>query len=126
MTITAARVTRIDGPHLKAFVSLTLEDCFVIHEFRVVEVDGALDVVMPLIGGPDGQPYECVLPADPDVRALIRDVVLHIYLSGEGAESIPIHAPLAPKPPVLSASAARILPMPTRTPDAIDWPRISA
>jgi DNA-binding cell septation regulator SpoVG len=126
MTITEARVTRIDGPHLKALISLVIDDLFAIHEFRVVEVDGALDVVMPLIWGRGGRPYECVLPANPGLRELIRDVILHIYLNGEGAEAIPIHAPLVPKPPVLSATAARILPVPTRTADAVDWPRISA
>lgn len=104
MNITAARVTRVDDPHLKAVVSLTLDGCFVIQGFRIVEHNDALLVEMPTTTDPRGQPFEYVLPADPDTRSVIEDIVIRLYREGEDTDFAGGPAPLFPTPPALHAN----------------------
>lgn len=115
MKITSSRVTRVDSPFLKAFVSLTLDECFLIRGFRIVEVNGQPFVQMPTTANSRSHPFEFVMPASPEARDRIESAILQIYFEAEEAESAAAPVPLTPKPPALSAAKACSLPLPKRS-----------
>jgi stage V sporulation protein G len=115
MKITSSKVTRVDSPFLKAFVSLTLDECFLIRGFRVVEVSGRPSVQMPITSGSHSHPFEYVIPASPEMRERIESAILKIYFEAEEAESATALVPLTPKLPTLSAAKALPLPLQTCT-----------
>lgn len=115
MKITSSRVRSVDSPFLKAFVSLTLDECFLIRGFRIVEVNGQHFVQMPTTAGSHSHPFEYVMPASPEMRERIESAILRIYFEAEEAESATALVPLTPKLPTLSAAKACPLPLPRRS-----------
>lgn len=68
-----------EGSKVKALASITVDNCFVVHDLKVVEGNGGLFVAMPSRKGPDGVFRDVAHPIDPETRQLISDLVMQKY-----------------------------------------------
>jgi len=80
MNVTDVRVRKInvDGK-MKAIVSVTIDDAFVIHDVKVVEGQNGLFVAMPSRKTPEGEFRDIAHPITTDAREIIQSAVLQAY-----------------------------------------------
>jgi len=64
---------------MKAIVSVTLDDAFVVHDVKIVEGQNGLFVAMPSRRMPDGEFRDIAHPINSSARELIQDAVLSAY-----------------------------------------------
>lgn len=80
MNITDVRIRKINAEgKMKAIVSVTLDDAFVIHDVKVVEGQNGLFVAMPSRKTPDGEYRDIAHPITPSAREVISVAVLAAY-----------------------------------------------
>ena len=79
MKVTDVRLRKIqtDG-RMKALVSITLDEAFVIHDLRVIEGNSGLFVAMPS-KRTDGEFRDIAHPINSDMRQEIQDAVMKVY-----------------------------------------------
>jgi stage V sporulation protein G len=84
MTITDVRLIKVDGQNrLKAIAAITIDDCFVVHELRVIEGDTGLFVAMPSRKRASGEYKDIAHPINQETREIIENKVLEVYNSTE-------------------------------------------
>ncbi len=81
MKISDVRVRLIQNEEskLKAVASITIDDCFVVHEIRVLEGQQGYFVRMPHRKTPDGQYKDVAHPINTETRELVNKVVLEAF-----------------------------------------------
>ena len=80
MQITDVRVRRIDKEgKMKAVVSITLDNEFVIHDIKVIEGEKGLFIAMPSRMAADGEYRDVAHPINSKTRELISDTVIGKY-----------------------------------------------
>lgn len=80
MQITDVRVRKVtkDGK-MKAVVSITLDDEFVVHDIKVIEGEKGLFIAMPSRKASDGEYRDIAHPINSDTREQIQQVILQKY-----------------------------------------------
>ncbi|HBX23944.1 MAG TPA: septation protein SpoVG [Desulfotomaculum sp.] len=80
MNVTDVRVRKVlaEGK-MKAIVSVTLDDMFVIHDVKVVEGQNGLFVAMPSRKTPSGEFRDIAHPINSSAREIIQSAVLDAY-----------------------------------------------
>ena len=80
MQITDVRVRRIekDGK-MKAIVSITLDNEFVIHDIKVIEGEKGLFIAMPSRKAADGEYRDIAHPINSQTRENIQQLILDKY-----------------------------------------------
>lgn len=80
MNVTDVRVRKIknDGK-MKAVVSVTLDDMFVIHDIKIIEGQSGLFVAMPSRKVGDSDYRDIAHPINSDARSLLQDVIFDAY-----------------------------------------------
>ena len=92
--ITEVRVSLRNDDKLKAFVSITLNDSFVIRGLKIIHGNSGLFVAMPSRKRPDGQHQDLAHPINDSTRKYLTEIVMAEYekeLSRPGVQ----HAPLS-------------------------------
>ncbi|MEO6463159.1 MAG: SpoVG family protein [Candidatus Eisenbacteria bacterium] len=90
LRITEVRVSLRDDAKLKAFASITLEDCFVIRGLKVIEGNNdRMFVAMPSRKRPDGKHQDLAHPIKKEMRQMIEDVVIGEYQKEKARGSRP-------------------------------------
>jgi len=80
MNITDIRIRKINHEgKMKAVVSITFDDSFVVHDVKVVEGTNGLFVAMPSKKTPDGEYRDIAHPISTDAREVIQSAVLKAY-----------------------------------------------
>lgn len=80
MQITDVRVRRIDKEgKMKAVVSITLDNEFVIHDIKVIEGEKGLFIAMPSRRASDGEYRDVAHPINSGTRDMIQSVILAKY-----------------------------------------------
>lgn len=80
MNITDVRVRKITKEgKMKAVVSITLEDVFVVHDIKVIEGDKGLFIAMPSKKAADGEYRDIAHPINSETREMIQSIVLSAY-----------------------------------------------
>jgi len=80
MEITDVRVRKIDKEgKMKAVVSITIDNEFVIHDIKVIEGEKGLFIAMPSRKSSDGEYRDIAHPINSDTRRKIQDLVLARY-----------------------------------------------
>lgn len=80
MNITDVRVRKMTKEgKMKAVVSITLDDEFVIHDIKVVEGEKGLFIAMPSRKAADGEYRDIAHPINTGTRSLIQETVLAAY-----------------------------------------------
>jgi stage V sporulation protein G len=87
MTITDVRVRKIakDGK-MKAIVSVTLDDEFVVHDIKVIEGEKGLFIAMPSRKTADGEYRDIAHPINSETRQQMQEVILREYENAIPAE----------------------------------------
>ena len=80
MQITDVRVRRVakEGK-LKAVVSITIDDEFVVHDIKIIDGQNGLFIAMPSKKMSDGDFRDVAHPIRSEVRAQIRDTLFEAY-----------------------------------------------
>ena len=73
------RLTKKDDVKLKAIASITIDDCFVIHEIRVIEGEKGLFVAMPSRKTPEGEFKDTAHPIKTETIVMVDNKVLEAY-----------------------------------------------
>lgn len=80
MKITNVRIKLVSTEgRLKAVGSITLNDCFVVHDVRVLEGEKGMFVAMPSKKMPNGMFRDIAHPINTDTRNMIDAEVLKAY-----------------------------------------------
>ena len=80
MRVTDVRIRKITNEgRMKAIVSITIDDQFVVHDVRVIEGNNGLFVAMPSKRTPDGEFKDIAHPINTETRELIQVAVLSAY-----------------------------------------------
>ncbi len=80
MEITEIRLRLVKDPgKLKAAASITIDGCFVVHDLRVVENEGALFVAMPNKRINNGEFRDIAHPINNETREFIAKLVIAKY-----------------------------------------------
>ena len=90
MQITDVRVRKVakEGK-LKAVVSITMDEGFVVHDIKVIEGEKGLFIAMPSKKALDGEYRDIAHPINSDTRNRIQSIILERYeqaLAEEDAE----------------------------------------
>lgn len=73
------RLMQNDDTKLKAVASITIDDCFVVHDIKVLEGNQGYFVSMPSRKTPDGQYKDVAHPINTDTREQLNKVVLEAF-----------------------------------------------
>ena len=68
-----------ENSKVKAIASMTIEDCFVVHDIKVLENDKGLFVAMPSKKTPDGGFKDVVHPLNTETREMISSIILAAF-----------------------------------------------
>ncbi len=79
MQITEVRLTLRSEDRLKAFVSITFDDAFVVRGLKVIEGNTGLFVAMPSRRRKDGEFRDIAHPINNETRDMIEKAVLDEY-----------------------------------------------
>ena len=80
MKITDVRVRKMtkDGK-MKAIVSITIDDEFVVHDIKVIDGERGLFIAMPSRKASDGEYKDIAHPINTETRTSIQDLILEAY-----------------------------------------------
>ena len=73
------RIVKNETSKIKAVVSFTIDDCFVIHEVKIIEGNEGYFIAMPNRKTPDGQFKDIVHPANTETRNEISNIILKAF-----------------------------------------------
>ena len=80
MQITDVRVRKVTKEgKMKAIVSITLDDEFVIHDIKVIDGDKGLFIAMPSKKSLDGEYRDIAHPINSETRERIQSLILSKY-----------------------------------------------
>ena len=84
MQITDVRVRKVDNlGKMKAVVSITIDNEFVVHDIKVIDGDKGLFIAMPSKKSADGEYRDIAHPISSDTRAMIQKQVIEAYQAAE-------------------------------------------
>jgi stage V sporulation protein G len=79
MNITDVRVFPVDEDKLKAYVTITLDHCFVIRDLKVIHGASGLFIAMPAKKRKDGTYKDIAHPLNADTRTEMERIILSEY-----------------------------------------------
>ena len=80
MNITDVRVRKVTKEgKMKAVVSITLDDEFVVHDIKVIDGEKGLFIAMPSKKSADGEYRDIAHPINSDTRDKIQQIILEKY-----------------------------------------------
>jgi len=79
MNITEIRISLHDHNKLKAFASVTLDDCFVIRGLKVIKGAKGMFIAMPSRKRPDGTYQDIAHPINSETRTWMENKILEAY-----------------------------------------------
>jgi len=83
MEITDIRIRRVSSEgKLKAYVTVTFDDCFVVHNVKIIEGKSGIFIAMPSRKTRAGEYKDVAHPIHPEFRAELQKKILDVYDSG--------------------------------------------
>ena len=79
MKITDVRVRIVDREKLKASASITIDECFVVHDIKVIQGNEGLFISMPSRKTADGEFKDIAHPINSDTRAMLEKTIIDAY-----------------------------------------------
>ena len=88
MKITDVRVRLVkkEDSKLKGVASVTFDECFVVHDIKIIEGNEGYFIAMPSRKTPEGEFKDIAHPLNSETRAMIIDAVMEAFktqLAGE-------------------------------------------
>ena len=94
MQITEIKVHLMDEERLKAFVSVTFDNCFAVRNMKVIEGQNGLMLCMPSRKAADESHKDLAHPITQDFRRYLEENVLHAYRAELKKQGRPVAANL--------------------------------
>ncbi|MDE6284341.1 MAG: septation regulator SpoVG [Bacilli bacterium] len=81
MEITNVKVFKTNGEDtkMKGYATVTLDDCFVIRNLRIIQGEERLFVAMPSRKKADGEYEDIVHPTNAETRKMFEDKIIEEY-----------------------------------------------
>ena len=79
LKITDVRIRIKDEEKLKGIASITFDECFVVHDIKVIAGKDGLFISMPNKKKPDGDHKDIAHPIKTETREMIKEAVLTAY-----------------------------------------------
>ena len=87
MQITDVRIRKVEKEgKMKAVVSITIDEEFVVHDINVIDGEKGLFIAMPSRKAADGEYRDIAHPINSDTRNKIQQIILEKYESEIAAE----------------------------------------
>ena len=102
MEITEVKVFPVEEDKLKAYVTIVLDNCFVVRDLKVISGNAGLFVAMPSKRRKDGSFKDVAHPLNQETRANMEKLILDAYLAeirGENSPSADIPEEGSSNPP---------------------------
>ena len=74
-----SRFVKKDDSKLKAVASITIDDCFVVHDIKVIEGADGPFIAMPSRKTNDGEFKDIAHPLNTETRGILRNAILTAY-----------------------------------------------
>jgi stage V sporulation protein G len=81
MDITEIKVVTVDEDKLKAYVTIVLDNCFVVRDLKIINGNTGLFVAMPSKKRRDGTYRDIAHPLNQQTRTEIEEKILKAYLA---------------------------------------------
>ncbi len=109
MEITEVRISPAKGGKVRAFVSIIIDDCFIVNDLRVMEGrEGQLFVTMPARKTRNGQMRDTAHPLNSETRQVIEDRVLEEFNQAVANLVVSSRKPSSAKVSTLDRIASRL------------------
>jgi stage V sporulation protein G len=79
LEITDVQIFIVNEEKLKAYATITLENCFVVRDLKIIQGLSGLFVAMPAKKRKDGTFRDIAHPLNADMRAMVEQKVIGIY-----------------------------------------------
>ena len=81
MKISDVRIRIVQKPDskLKAVASITIDDCFVIHDIKVIDGAEGYFIAMPIRKTSDGEYKDVAHPINSETRKIVIDAILEAF-----------------------------------------------
>jgi stage V sporulation protein G len=80
MKISDVRIRKVESDSkLKAIASVTIEDCFVIHDIKIIEGKENLFIAMPSRKTKEGEYKDIAHPINTEARTAMSETILSAY-----------------------------------------------
>jgi stage V sporulation protein G len=79
MEITEVKVFPLNEERLKAYVTITIDNCFVIRDLKIINGNNGLFVAMPSKKRKDGQFKDIAHPLNNETREKIENKIFEVY-----------------------------------------------
>ena len=79
MEITEVKVFPVNEERLKAYVTITIDNCFVVRDLKIINGNNGLFVAMPSKKRKDGQFKDIAHPLNNETRELIENRIFEQY-----------------------------------------------
>ena len=80
LEITDIRIRQMNNEDkMKAVVSVTFDNCFVVHDIKVIDGQDRLFIAMPSRKTPEGEYKDIAHPINIEMRELLQDSILEKY-----------------------------------------------
>jgi stage V sporulation protein G len=87
MEITDIRIRKVTSEgKLKAYVTVTFDDCFVVHNVKIIEGKSGVFIAMPSRKTRAGEYKDVAHPIHPEFRSSLQKKILDVYDSGNGQD----------------------------------------
>ena len=85
MKITSVNVRKIEkeGSRMKGIASVFIDDCFAVHDIRIIEGENGLFIAMPSRKTATGSYRDIAHPINPETRTLFEEAILEAYKTAE-------------------------------------------
>ena len=80
MQITEVKVFPVNEERLKAYVTIVIDNCFVIRDLKIIKGNSGLFVAMPSKKRKDGSYKDIAHPLNQDTRTEMEELILKTYL----------------------------------------------
>jgi stage V sporulation protein G len=88
MQITELRIRKVTGEgKLRAYVTITFDNCFVVHNVKIIEGKDGLFIAMPSKKTATGEYKDVAHPISPEFRSELQNRILDDYNSGKVIEA---------------------------------------
>ncbi len=83
MEVSEIRIRKVEGEgKLKAYVTVTFDSCFVIHNVKIIEGKNGLFIAMPSRKTADGEYKDVAHPISPEFRTALQNQIIGEYNAG--------------------------------------------
>lgn len=79
ITSVSVRITEKEDSRMKGIASVLLDDCFAVHDIRIIEGDNGLFIAMPSRKTATGAYRDVAHPISTECRKLFEDSVIEAY-----------------------------------------------